>query len=112
MAATKTAEKKVASTPALRQPQVRILEALAKSKKPLTRKMIVEATGLDTAWMTTWCGPQDATARKASDEKYKLLSLTTRKYIAEQIVEDERGVAYTITAAGRKALEAAKQAAK
>ena len=90
----------------LRQPQIRILQVLAKAKKPMTRKDIVEAAGanpskLDPAWMGTWIGPIDADVRTASDAKYNLKSLLTLKAVTMVELEDVTGIAYTITAAGR-----------
>jgi hypothetical protein len=102
----------------LRTPQVRILAVLAKANSPLTRGEIREKAGeqpsvLDTAWMSTWIGPNDEDARKLSDEKYGVTSLLTSKFVkVVKPVEGKKGTVYEITAAGRAALERANAAIK
>jgi outer membrane biosynthesis protein TonB len=87
----------------LRKPQVRILAALRKANKPLTRSEISEKAPADLAWMNSWIGSNDDSIRAENDKKFpSLLSLKMVKFAA---AEDESKTAYEITAIGRKALE-------
>ena len=87
----------------LRKPQVRILAALRKANKPLTRAQIAEKAPADLAWMNSWIGSNDDSIRAENDKKFpSLLFLKMVKFAA---AEDESKTAYEITAIGRKALE-------
>lgn len=110
--ATKKAATKAAPAPApeskaagLRKPQVRILEALAKSKAPLTRREIADAAPCDFAGCTEWLGSQDPETRAKNDAKH-FPSLLTLGYIAA--AEGDGGVTYTITPAGRAVVKGGK----
>jgi DNA-binding MarR family transcriptional regulator len=94
----------------LRKPQVRVLEALAKSKKSLSRTEISEKGGVDLAMLNSYIGSQDDSIRKKNDELVckSLLTLGFVKYGTQQ--EEGRGMYYDITPAGRKALDSAKAA--
>lgn len=118
--ATATAEKKVspkkkpaASTKAkakseLRKPQVRILAVLVKGK-PLTRAQIAEKAPVDNAMCTSYIGSLDETVRKKTD-KAVMMSLLSLGFVShKQYDKDGKDVVeYSITASGRKALDAAK----
>lgn len=98
----------------LGKPMVRILAALKKAGRPLTRKEIAEAAPVDLAWLTEYLGSHDAAVR-AKNDKTKFPSLLTRGYvrIGSPSDDESRVPAYEITAAGKKALESAlKEAAR
>lgn len=106
-AATKKATKKAKAAKkadGLRKPQLRILEALAKSAKPLARKGLAAAAKVDSAGCTEWLGSADDAVRKANDAKH-FPSLVTLGFVKAEQQEGEP-VTYSITAAGRKALKA------
>jgi outer membrane biosynthesis protein TonB len=109
------AAKKVAGTGAgrpkkdgLRKPQVRILAALNKATRGLTRAEIAAKAEVDLATMTSYIGSDDETIRARLD-KIKFPSLLTLKYMkpAAAEKEDTRAGYYTITASGKAALEKA-----
>jgi len=89
----------------LRKPQVRILAALRKANKPLTRAQISEKAPADLAWMNSWIGSNDESIRAENDKTFP--SLLTLKMVKFAAAEDESKTAYEITAIGRKALEKA-----
>lgn len=92
----------------MRGPQVRILAALAKSSKAMTRKQIAEKAPCDLAWCTEYVGSSDAEVRKSNDAK-KFPSLVTLGFIKFAATEDGTdGTAYAITDKGRKELTKAK----
>jgi hypothetical protein len=88
----------------LRKPQIRVLGALAKSKQPLTRPEISEKGDVDLACLNSYIGAHDKKIRAKNDKNYK--SLLTLGFVKDS--EREGKTVYAITAAGRKALAAAK----
>lgn len=108
----------------LRTAQVRILEALAKSKAPLTKGQINEScakAGFETAkkfsqWMADPLGSRNPEVSRAAEERSGYKSLLTLKLVKHHEVTVEEGMApehrYEITALGRKALEKARAEAK
>lgn len=88
----------------LRKPQVRILQALAKSKSPLSRSELGTKAGVDVAFCTEYVGSSNPDIRAKNDQKV-CVSLLTLGYVTEEKHEDSRAVVYSITPAGRKALE-------
>lgn len=100
---TKATAKK--STSDLRKPQLRILAALAKSKRPLTRAQIAEKGKVDQASLTDYVGSYDDAIRAKNDKKI-CMSLVSLRLV--KAVAGETGTTYMITAAGRKAVTAAK----
>lgn len=99
---TTPASKKSTSEKDLRKPQYRILKALAKSSKPLTRGQISEKAPVDVASCVEYMGSPDATIRKANDAKH-FPSLITLGLVKQEI-EDRDGrdvVVYSITAKGK-----------
>lgn len=111
MAKTTTAPATKTTTPAngkaetkkgLRKPQIRVLEALAKAKKPMARKEIAEKAPCDLAFLTEYLGSNNPEIREKNDAKFGV-SLSTLKFVKVSI-DEEQGTLYEITAAGRKAL--------
>ena len=99
---TKAATK--SSKPTLRAAQVRILAALTKADKPMTRAEIAEAAKCDLAGLTEWLGSSDPEKRKANDTKW-FPSLLSRKLVTAK--DTDGGTGYTLTAKGRKVAEKA-----
>jgi hypothetical protein len=92
---------KTTTAPELREPQLRILKALAKSPKPLSRGQIATKAKVDRAWLTEYIGAVDTGTRRANDMKFpSLLTLGNVKTI-----EGDGPAFYEITSAGRKAGE-------
>lgn len=96
----------------LRKPQVRILDALAKAKGPLSRGKIIEritqngkATAIGDA-----LGCKDVALREARDAQVGYKSLLSQKLVRQLDldVDGHKETVYEMTAAGRKALEKAK----
>jgi hypothetical protein len=86
----------------LRKPQIRILEALAKAKKPMSRKEISEKAPVDLAFCTEYVGSHDEDVRKKNDAKFPcLITLGMVKYAPSG---DATGGHYEITDKGRKAV--------
>jgi hypothetical protein len=81
-----------------------VLGALAKSKQPLTRPEISEKGDVDLACLNSYIGAHDKKIRAKNDKNYK--SLLTLGFVKDS--EREGKTVYAITAAGRKALDAAK----
>lgn len=110
-AAPKKAEKNgkpAAKKGGLRKPQVRILRAVLKNPKGLTRSQIAEKAPVDVATCVEYVGSSDPAIRKANDVKHfpSLISLGFVK--AEQ--HDVKGkdvVIYTITEKGKEGLKKA-----
>ena len=107
----KTAKKTAprAKKEGLRKPQVRILAVLAKATKGLTRAQIGEKGGVDVPMMNSYIGAHDEKVR-AKNDKIVCPSLLTLGYVKYAPQEEGAGVCYAITAAGKKAYEAAKAA--
>ncbi len=88
----------------LRGPQVRVLVALSKSNKPLTRVQIADKAKVDQAALVEYVGSADKARREANDKKHfpSLLSLgLVRADDAE--VDGREVVVYQVTAKGRTA---------
>lgn len=98
----------------LRKPQVRILAALKKANRGLSRAEIAEKAPVDVATCVEYIGSLDQAKREANDVKMGWKSLISLKYVkqAASEQEDARGAYYTITEAGKSALEKAEKAAK
>lgn len=106
-AAKKAAPKAATKSPAngdLRKPQLAILAALAKSNKPLTRKEVSEKSGVDPTKIGDYTDRPEQ--KKDTASRWPFPDLVTLKYVrADSVEKDGRDVrAYTITAAGRKAI--------
>jgi hypothetical protein len=120
-AAEKTAAKKAPAkkaapkkeTGGLRGPQVRILQLLAKSNKPITRSVIAEKAPVDVATCVEYIGSPDPEKRKKNDTKH-FPSLVTLKLVSEQKqeIDGREKVVYQLTAAGKQKLEQIKAAGK
>lgn len=112
---TNGAEKQSTRDPnALRKPQIRLLQAMAKAKGPLNAARLCELAGVDRAWVNEFTGKLDADKRADADEKYNVKSLVTRGYakVRQVDVEGKKETVWEITATGRKGLETALKAAK
>lgn len=116
-AAAKKATKKEgvgrAKKEGLRNPQVRILAALAKHGE-MTRAAIAEKAPVDVATCVEYVGSDDEAKRLANDKKHfpSLVSLgfVKQDWYPNKETDAQGPTHYTITAAGKKALEAAKKA--
>ena len=106
-----TESKPRAKKEGMRKPQVRILAALKKAGKSLSRAQIAENAPCDRAWLNEWLGAHDEAKRKANDVKF-FPSLLTLGFIRYAKPNDDGQPTYDITAAGKKAVEAAEKAAK
>lgn len=87
----------------LRKPQVRILKALSRNTRGLTRAQIAEKAEVPVA-MTDWVGPTDSKEINACDKKYgfkSLLSLGLIK-IEQDDVNGKDVFKFFITAKGAK----------
>lgn len=98
-----TPKKPAKKTGELRKPQVRVLQALAKSKTALSRAEISVKGKVDRPMLNSYIGAHDEKIR-AKNDKLMGPSLLTRGYVKYAPEEEGRGAAYVITAAGRKAL--------
>lgn len=101
----------------LRKPQIRILKTLSKNSKPLTRSEIADKAPVDVATCVEYLGSDDDSVRKANDKKH-FPSLVTLGFVKATDGSPKKGkdgtfsdnagpTEYSITATGRKALEAA-----
>lgn len=108
--ATKTARKRKKSDQ-LRRRQIQILECLARSRKPLSRKQIVAKcrhTSHDAGWYSIDLGAASPQARKRNQEIY-YPSLLTHRYVTVDTTETNSGkevIVYDITEKGLAALRA------
>src|SRR3954453_1577457 len=102
---TATPKKETKTSDGLRKPQVRVLEALAKSKEPLNRKEISTKGKVDLAMLNSYLGAHDLKIR-AKNDKAVCPSLLTLGYVTAK--DSDGTVVYSITASGKKAVEAAK----
>lgn len=89
----------------LRKPMVRILRALAKSAKPLSRNQIAEKAQVDQPSLSTYIGAHDEKVRAANEKKRGITGLLTLGYVRYAGEEGSSEPVYEITAAGRRALE-------
>ena len=83
------------------------------TRKPLTRKQAFEATGLkDPSTSSTYLGRTDPDVRAADEKKWGYTSLQTLGFVKAQIddMDGKDVITFSLTAAGRKALEDAKKA--
>lgn len=121
MAKTTTTETAVATEKAprakkdgLRKPQVRALAALAKLKEGQTlgRAGLSDAAKIDPAWVSATVGSADAESRAACEARNGYKCLITLGFAKSKVidVEGKKEAAYSITPAGRKALEKALKA--
>lgn len=78
----------------------RVLEALSQAKTPLTRQEISDKAEVDSAWVGDYTGSADAKIRARLDKRFP--SLVTLKLA--RFGSKERQVTYSISNAGRKAL--------
>jgi hypothetical protein len=88
----------------LRKPQVRILKALNRTSKHLTRAEISEKAPADLAMLNSYIGSHDDATRAKNDKK-NFPSLLTLGLIAKALPEDPEKnghVSYKITAKGAK----------
>lgn len=101
----------------LRKPQIEILRALSKAKKPLTRPEIAVASEVDGTKIGDYAGPRPADRTEAARARYPFPCLVELKLVK---AESSRPATdggrtqnvYTITAAGKAALvKADKEAA-
>lgn len=93
----------------LRKPQIRVLQALVKTKAPegeLTRKQISEQGKVDLAMLSEYIGKVEPDLRKTMEAKMGYPSLLTLGFVKIDQQEGEPTM-YKITATGRKALEKA-----
>lgn len=90
----------------LRKPQIRILHALAKAGKPLTRGQISDKAPVDNACCTEYIGSDDAEVRAANDKRRfpSLLTLGLLKTVPHQD-GDKATTAYDLSAKGAKEVE-------
>lgn len=91
----------------LREPQVRVLKALAKAKSPMNRNDLAEAASCRVHMLSAYLGSNDEEKRKVNDERH-YMSLLSLDLVKMQIVEGKSGrdaVHYTITAKGKKVAE-------
>lgn len=108
MTATKTASKKntkaqtngtAKAEDGLSPNQIKVLSTLAKAKGPLTRTELATKTGINKGWSRLL----GASTKDDSENG----GLEAEGLVKVEKPEDSRGLVYTITAAGRKALEKA-----
>lgn len=106
-ATKKTAAKKTERTPrdpnALGKVQLRILKALSKAVKPLTGQQLADKAEVDPSMIGNQAGYRDPEINARPVHQYNLLN---RKLVRLEQHEGEPAV-YSITAAGRSALEKA-----
>lgn len=108
---TKSRERKTG----LRRPQVRILELLAKSKKPLTRHDIkygISQTADKPTSIGDALGLDDPEKAAAAMEKAGYPSLMALKFVKKLVldIDGHKEICFEINAAGRRALEKANAA--
>ena len=110
---TTVAPKTTPATPAkkkdgLRKPQVRIIKAMAKTSKALTRKEVASKSKVDQASLVEYLGSPDAAKRVANDKKH-FKSLISLKFVKQEEydIDGRNTILYSITAAGKKAAAAA-----
>lgn len=90
----------------LRKPQVRVLTALNKSSRALNRSQIATKAEVDVATLTEVVGSHDPKVREKNDKRKGWKSLVSLGFVKEAPAEEEgNGTYYSITAAGKKALE-------
>lgn len=93
----------------LRKPQVRILKAMLKRGKPMTRNEISDKAEVDRPFCTTWLGCLDPEKRKANEEKRGIPSLVglglTR--VEEHDVNGKSTILFSLTAKGKTAAKKA-----
>lgn len=90
----------------LRVPQVRILKALARNPRGLSRSEIADKAKVSPS-MTANLGPVTGKPDE-TDEHYGKRCLLGLKMVKAEYGNDETTIAYTITDKGRKALESLK----
>lgn len=101
----------------LRKPQLQILTALSKAKRPLTRSEVAEKAGVDPTSVGDYAGPRPADRTEAASARYPFPDLASSGYVkavherpnAESV---KTRIVYTISDKGRKALAKAIEEAK
>lgn len=99
----------------MRTGQIRVLLALStlSPQGGLTRAKLSELVGATNGWVYCFTGSTDEKQREKTEKEMGYPSLLTLSYIRTLLVQAEEGLPkeriYRITAAGRKALEAAMQ---
>lgn len=96
-------------TPKLGKVKIRLLSAMAKAKKPLTGSELAEKAEVDPTAIGNQVGYRDESINKRAVHKHNLVN---RGYAKIEWDEKESGAqfaTYVITAAGKKALESAKE---
>jgi hypothetical protein len=101
-AAAKPAANGATKKEGLRKAQVRILKALLKAGRALTRKELAEKAPVDVAACVEYVGSSDPDRRAANDTKH-FPSLVTLGYVRFGNPEEAGGTCYEITAKGRAA---------
>jgi hypothetical protein len=104
-AAAKQEKKAPAKKDGLRKPQVRVLKALGKSKKPLSRAAVADKAPVDRACCVEYIGSPDADVRKRNDKK-KFPSLVTLGLVKQEQhdIDGKDTIVHSLTSKGRKAL--------
>lgn len=100
----------------LRLDQVRVLRALSKSKRALTKPETAEAAGIDPTKTGVYIGPRKGESPRTS-ERWAFPGLVELGYVRLTLTRPETDgakgrTAVEITAAGRKALAAAEKTGK
>lgn len=85
----------VRERPLLTQRETKMLTVMAKSKRPVTRGQLIEATDITKGFSAILGSYDDPSAE----------SLVGRSLVAHDRVEGERSIMYSITAKGRQLLE-------
>ncbi len=106
--ATKTVKAEPKKVEGLRKPQIRLLEALKKAGKPLSRAQAAEKAEVDQAACVEYIGSSNPEIRKSNDAKHfpSLISLGLVKH-EQHDIDGKDVVVYSITAKGKEKLEKA-----
>ncbi len=75
--------------------EVKTLKALVKGNKPMSRADLRKATGIQKGW---------SKLLGSSTKEVAAESLEGRKLVKSEKVEGQRGIVYTVTANGKKAV--------
>ena len=91
------------------RPQIRILQAMAKARKPLTKAALAKASGVHVNWIAEYVGSKDGEPRVRQSGELKDLKLVPAGLakLVSVDVDGQSETMYDITAPGRKALEKA-----
>jgi len=97
----------------LRKPQVQLLQALSKSKRPLSRSELASAAApFDPTKVGDYCGPRPADRTAKAAARYPFPDLVSLKFVrvsfTRPATDGAKGkMQYEITAAGKAALQKA-----